>query len=383
MTNNESVFAVISPQSVIVSRHETKRGAMSAARRLAETLNLRHGPRDRHMPTAPETGYVSVYRFDGLNAERAAVGRRATMTGIRLADLWADGMEDSDSSWKRFAPRVTEAEAETARKPSLSATRREFRLYFRDLRASMREDGGTVDRATEWRTFLEAMESAETIDSATVAAWREAGSKVSGTVAAAETARKAASAAEYEHDMADMPPQSDPRWTDTTDPETVARREAAGSVPAETVAVVTAEGSFQVGMRGGAAETVTRVYQTGAGAPYPVRHCDPFGPYTAAARQAEAEVADRVARREAAEAKAGTAGEAETMPEIPAPFTVRGTIDLTPTWSAILPVLVEVAARGTTERGRAEAMAELQRMARIADAAVAAEGERNRETPQG
>lgn len=47
-----------------------------------------------------------------------------------------------------------------------------------------------------------------------------------------------------------------------------------------------------------------------------------------------------------------------------------GTIDLTPTWRAVLPILVEVA--GTAERleARQEAMKELQRMADLADAYV-------------
>jgi hypothetical protein len=43
------------------------------------------------------------------------------------------------------------------------------------------------------------------------------------------------------------------------------------------------------------------------------------------------------------------------------------TIDLTPTWEAIVPALVEVAARGTSPEARRDAMAELIRLARIAD----------------
>lgn len=50
------------------------------------------------------------------------------------------------------------------------------------------------------------------------------------------------------------------------------------------------------------------------------------------------------------------------------------TIDLTPTWEAILPVLLAVITDGTP-KGRTEAEAELRRMARIADAYVAASKE--------
>lgn len=42
-------------------------------------------------------------------------------------------------------------------------------------------------------------------------------------------------------------------------------------------------------------------------------------------------------------------------------------IDLTPTWEALIPVLVEVAARGTTPEAQQEAMGELLRLARIVD----------------
>jgi hypothetical protein len=44
------------------------------------------------------------------------------------------------------------------------------------------------------------------------------------------------------------------------------------------------------------------------------------------------------------------------------------TIDITPTWEGILPVLVEVAVNGTSLEGRKEAMNELRRLARIVDA---------------
>jgi hypothetical protein len=43
------------------------------------------------------------------------------------------------------------------------------------------------------------------------------------------------------------------------------------------------------------------------------------------------------------------------------------TIDITPTWEGILPVLVEVAVNGTSLEGRKEAMNELRRLARIVD----------------
>ena len=43
------------------------------------------------------------------------------------------------------------------------------------------------------------------------------------------------------------------------------------------------------------------------------------------------------------------------------------TIDICPTWQAILPVLVEVAANGSTAAGRMQAMDELMRLARIVD----------------
>jgi len=46
----------------------------------------------------------------------------------------------------------------------------------------------------------------------------------------------------------------------------------------------------------------------------------------------------------------------------------KKTIDITPTWEAILPVLVEVAVNGTSPEGRRDAMNELLRLARIVDA---------------
>ncbi len=47
-------------------------------------------------------------------------------------------------------------------------------------------------------------------------------------------------------------------------------------------------------------------------------------------------------------------------------------IDLTPTWISALPVLVEVAANGSTREGREAAWGELRRLARIVDAQVEA-----------
>jgi len=49
-------------------------------------------------------------------------------------------------------------------------------------------------------------------------------------------------------------------------------------------------------------------------------------------------------------------------------MTALDHIDLTPTWGALLPALVEVAANGETAEGRKVAMEELQRLASIADA---------------
>jgi hypothetical protein len=43
------------------------------------------------------------------------------------------------------------------------------------------------------------------------------------------------------------------------------------------------------------------------------------------------------------------------------------TFNLTPTWRALLPVLVEVAIRGTSVEGRKAAMDELYRLADFAD----------------
>lgn len=50
------------------------------------------------------------------------------------------------------------------------------------------------------------------------------------------------------------------------------------------------------------------------------------------------------------------------------------TIDVTPTWSAILPMLIMVLQDGTPQ-GQAEATAELRRMAQLADRYVAAQQE--------
>ncbi len=49
--------------------------------------------------------------------------------------------------------------------------------------------------------------------------------------------------------------------------------------------------------------------------------------------------------------------------------TKIGTIDLTPTWSGVLPVLLAALTEGT-EEGRRLAKIELARMARIADECV-------------
>jgi hypothetical protein len=46
--------------------------------------------------------------------------------------------------------------------------------------------------------------------------------------------------------------------------------------------------------------------------------------------------------------------------------TVR-TIDITPTWSGVLPLLVELATNATTVEARKDAEAELRKMARAAD----------------
>lgn len=43
------------------------------------------------------------------------------------------------------------------------------------------------------------------------------------------------------------------------------------------------------------------------------------------------------------------------------------TIDMTPTWRALLPALVEVAARGTSVEGRKEAMDALYQLADAVD----------------
>jgi hypothetical protein len=45
-----------------------------------------------------------------------------------------------------------------------------------------------------------------------------------------------------------------------------------------------------------------------------------------------------------------------------------GTLDITPTWHGIMPLLTEVALNGTSPEGRDTARAELTRLAKIADA---------------
>lgn len=54
------------------------------------------------------------------------------------------------------------------------------------------------------------------------------------------------------------------------------------------------------------------------------------------------------------------------------------TIDITPSWEGILPLLVHVAEHGTTAEGRNAAMDELMRLARTVDqmnAEIRAQGE--------
>lgn len=43
------------------------------------------------------------------------------------------------------------------------------------------------------------------------------------------------------------------------------------------------------------------------------------------------------------------------------------TLDLTPTWESLIPLLVEVAANGTDAKARNQAMNELKRLARAVD----------------
>lgn len=50
---------------------------------------------------------------------------------------------------------------------------------------------------------------------------------------------------------------------------------------------------------------------------------------------------------------------------------MSSSISIAPTWINVLPILVEVAVKGETMAARSEAWAELRRMARIADDAVA------------
>ena len=56
------------------------------------------------------------------------------------------------------------------------------------------------------------------------------------------------------------------------------------------------------------------------------------------------------------------------------------TIHVTPTWRAMLPVLIELALNAETLKARQTAMQELERMADIADRAVA---ESKRKTQEG
>lgn len=86
-------------------------------------------------------------------------------------------------------------------------------------------------------------------------------------------------------------------------------------------------------------------------------YCHQHSPQAVEARRRE-----RQARREAEKAAPRT-GE------------VVGTIDITPTWAGILPVLLAAIENGTPE-GRRFAISELRRMAQIADNAVAQEAER-------
>lgn len=50
-----------------------------------------------------------------------------------------------------------------------------------------------------------------------------------------------------------------------------------------------------------------------------------------------------------------------------APRVAQRVIDVTPTWSALLPLLLEIAANGNTTDARWTAKAELMRMAQAAD----------------
>lgn len=49
----------------------------------------------------------------------------------------------------------------------------------------------------------------------------------------------------------------------------------------------------------------------------------------------------------------------------------KQTIDLTPTWESLMPMLVHVAANGSTKEGREEAAGQLLRLARIVDQHIA------------
>jgi len=51
------------------------------------------------------------------------------------------------------------------------------------------------------------------------------------------------------------------------------------------------------------------------------------------------------------------------------------TLDMTPTWEGLLPVLVHLAAHGATSESRTVAMDELTRMAKLADLYVTSQKE--------
>jgi hypothetical protein len=53
------------------------------------------------------------------------------------------------------------------------------------------------------------------------------------------------------------------------------------------------------------------------------------------------------------------------------------TIDMTPTWAGLLPVLIHLSVNGTTIESRAMATSELARMANLADLYVTSQKENN------
>jgi len=53
------------------------------------------------------------------------------------------------------------------------------------------------------------------------------------------------------------------------------------------------------------------------------------------------------------------------------------TIDITPTWAGLLPVLIHLSVNGTTTESRAMATSELARMANLADLYVTSQKENN------